>query len=343
VKLEHAVGDTGERIHHIPLRYIQDAKPFSLHARTVRDLMDNKVWAGHNIVAFDIPVLMCEFDAMGMDRPRCAGVLDTMVVFSSMKYDQFTPNLKMDTIGKHFGLGSEVHDAYEDSLMTYRVVSMMGGSMVSSNLIIDPAILGKSPSIISQQHCNHQQQQGDAQQQRSIDPAPFAVSCMMAAAAASPASAISTQPKKSTPLSDINGIQVVAMTREEFANIEMRHLQNLQDPNGGRVLISRPEIALHPQDLPRGMAAEVMKAFVIGVLSENQIRAVSNCQPIFVHCAYIRADGFKQEYILHPKSFDQRYILCRDITTRQPMITLKQFKPDMFLWCRPVTVAGDLI
>lgn len=335
IKLEHAVKDTGERIHHIPLRFLNDAKPFSYHAAKIRELMDGKVWAGHNIVAFDVPTLFSEFDDIGMERPKCMGIIDTMIVFSYMRYDQFTMNLKMETLGKHFGLGTEVHDAYEDSDMTYKVLMMASAAMVFSNLIIDPSSIPKiSSGTNTLQQAPHPPGITSSTDEASGGTVPEAM-------LGSTDTCCERDEKKLVPLVDINGVPISVITQEGMRELAMRRASNINTSNTARIVPPHTNVLNLGNSLPLSNP-EPVRSFMLCTICDNKVRMITKHDLIFVHCAYVRVDGVCQEYVLLPKSLDSRFVHCQDASndgvgyTQSMVQQLKPFKPEMFIWCRPV-------
>jgi len=64
----------------IDAKTVADAPKFKAIADKLFQLMDGAVWAGHNVLAFDIPLLEREFKLAGLPAPKCAGVIDTLLV-----------------------------------------------------------------------------------------------------------------------------------------------------------------------------------------------------------------------------------------------------------------------
>jgi DNA polymerase III epsilon subunit-like protein len=56
---------------------------FSQIADHVYNLLDGRVWAGHNILSFDIPRIQEAFAEAGLQAPTAAGVIDTLPLLKS--------------------------------------------------------------------------------------------------------------------------------------------------------------------------------------------------------------------------------------------------------------------
>ena len=100
---------------------VRDAPPFAEVADRVRELLDGRVWAGHNIVSFDDPVLAEHFLAAGVAPPRAAGFLDTLQLCERRFGRRRTADLKLATLGAFFGHGDEKHRALADVRMNIAV------------------------------------------------------------------------------------------------------------------------------------------------------------------------------------------------------------------------------
>lgn len=88
----------------ITSKMVEGAPVFKQVAAQVFQLMDGVVWAGHNITAFDIPLLEREFKIAGHPFPKCAGVIDTLLVAREhFKGRPGLANQKLVTLCHYFG------------------------------------------------------------------------------------------------------------------------------------------------------------------------------------------------------------------------------------------------
>ena len=54
------------------------ALSFAAVAGAIRAVLDGRIWAGHNVAAFDLRVLREHFAAIEEEMPQAAGVVDTL-------------------------------------------------------------------------------------------------------------------------------------------------------------------------------------------------------------------------------------------------------------------------
>jgi DNA polymerase III epsilon subunit-like protein len=117
-----------QSINHISADRCSKAVPFAAAAARIAKFMDGAVWCGHNIRAFDIPKLRSEFDRARLSSmfPTCLGMLDTLDEYRRMRRSGAMPveieNLKLATVAKHTGLGTETHTALEDAVMAWEAL-----------------------------------------------------------------------------------------------------------------------------------------------------------------------------------------------------------------------------
>ena len=57
---------------------VAHAPPFATVAGAIRAVLDGRIWAGHNVAAFDLRVLREHFAAIEEKMPQAAGVVDTL-------------------------------------------------------------------------------------------------------------------------------------------------------------------------------------------------------------------------------------------------------------------------
>ena len=59
---------------HITQKMVARAPTFRSVAQRIFDMLNGRIWLGHNIVRFDIPQLRKHFDLAGLAAPQPAGV-----------------------------------------------------------------------------------------------------------------------------------------------------------------------------------------------------------------------------------------------------------------------------
>jgi len=100
---------------------LMEAPNFIDVADRIFSLMDGRIWAGHNIIAFDNKHLRKRFRLEGLNEPRTMGVIDTYVLLRKSSFGKRAGNFKMNSLMKFFHLGEEKHRALDDALMTLEV------------------------------------------------------------------------------------------------------------------------------------------------------------------------------------------------------------------------------
>ena len=110
---------------HISQRMADRAPPFFDVAPKIASILDGQIWCGHNIKAFDMPRLAEHFAAIGSPAPSAAGVIDTLPLLRKTFGAQRAGDLKLVSLGKHFGLGMEEHRALADAKMNWRVLQVI--------------------------------------------------------------------------------------------------------------------------------------------------------------------------------------------------------------------------
>jgi len=103
-------------------RMVQNAPSFKEVADQIFRIMDGRVWAGHNIIRFDNRRIVEEFKKIGRDPPKPKALIDTLPLLRRTFGSERAGNLKMATLGHHFGLGAERHRALEDTRMNIEVL-----------------------------------------------------------------------------------------------------------------------------------------------------------------------------------------------------------------------------
>jgi DNA polymerase III epsilon subunit-like protein len=124
------------------------AEAFQKIAPYVAHLMDNTYWAGHNIKDFDIPILLREFKAAGVTPPRCAGIIDTVIMCRQYNLPSRTKtDNKLQSVARYFKvLGrheKQPHEADGDVKITYEVLKSLSCALFLDlhfkPLALDPA------------------------------------------------------------------------------------------------------------------------------------------------------------------------------------------------------------
>ncbi|KAL6864923.1 hypothetical protein ACP4OV_016074 [Aristida adscensionis] len=97
------------------------APPFEDVAGRIFDVLDGRVWAGHNIQRFDCPRIREAFAEIGRPPPEPAGVIDSLNVLAH-EFGRRAGDLKMATLASYFGIGKQKHRSLDDARMNLEVL-----------------------------------------------------------------------------------------------------------------------------------------------------------------------------------------------------------------------------
>ncbi|TVU18445.1 hypothetical protein EJB05_34546, partial [Eragrostis curvula] len=100
---------------------ISSAPPFEDVAGKIFDILNGRVWAGHNIQRFDCPRIREAFAEIGRPAPEPAGVIDSLNVLAS-EFGRRAGDLKMATLASYFGIGKQKHRSLDDARMNLEVL-----------------------------------------------------------------------------------------------------------------------------------------------------------------------------------------------------------------------------
>ncbi|CAN6336547.1 unnamed protein product [Urochloa humidicola] len=90
-------------------------------ADKIFDILDGRVWAGHNIQRFDCPRIREAFADVGRAAPEPAGVIDSLNVLAA-EFGRRAGDLKMATLASYFGIGKQKHRSLDDARMNLEVL-----------------------------------------------------------------------------------------------------------------------------------------------------------------------------------------------------------------------------
>lgn len=100
---------------------IRSAPPFEDVADKIFDILDGRVWAGHNIQRFDCPRIREAFADIGRPAPEPVGVIDSLNVLTH-EFGRRAGDLKMATLASYFGIGKQKHRSLDDARMNLEVL-----------------------------------------------------------------------------------------------------------------------------------------------------------------------------------------------------------------------------
>lgn len=109
----------------ITVDMVSEAPTFEDAANRIYRALDGRIWVGHNIIAFDAKIIKEHFAAIGQMAPRPAGIIDTLALFRET-FGKRAGDMKMASLGRYFGQGTEQHRALADAQMTLNVLRNAG-------------------------------------------------------------------------------------------------------------------------------------------------------------------------------------------------------------------------
>ncbi|KAL5985977.1 Protein nen4 [Asimina triloba] len=116
-----AVPPKSGRLEGITRSTVTDAPTFSDVADQIFDMLNGRIWAGHNILRFDSARIREAFADIGRPAPEPAGMIDSLTVLAD-KFGRRAGNLKMATLAAYFGLGQQKHRSLDDVRMNLEVL-----------------------------------------------------------------------------------------------------------------------------------------------------------------------------------------------------------------------------
>uniref|UniRef100_A0A0D6R1T3 Exonuclease domain-containing protein n=1 Tax=Araucaria cunninghamii TaxID=56994 RepID=A0A0D6R1T3_ARACU len=116
-----AVSEASTKCNGISREAVAGAPRFQDVADKIFDLLDGRVWAGHNVVSFDCVRIREAFADIGRPAPTAKGIIDSLRLLQN-KFGRRAGNLKMATLANYFGLGSQKHRSLDDVRMNLEVL-----------------------------------------------------------------------------------------------------------------------------------------------------------------------------------------------------------------------------
>nr|CAB3499688.1 unnamed protein product [Digitaria exilis] len=116
-----AISAASVRCNGITRDAVSGAPPFRDVADAVYDLLNGRVWAGHNIVRFDSARIREAFAEIGRPPPEPKGLIDTLPLLTQ-RFGRRAGDMKMATLANYFGLGKQRHRSLDDVRMNLEVL-----------------------------------------------------------------------------------------------------------------------------------------------------------------------------------------------------------------------------
>uniref|UniRef100_A0ACD5TYR4 Uncharacterized protein n=1 Tax=Avena sativa TaxID=4498 RepID=A0ACD5TYR4_AVESA len=90
-------------------------------ADAVYHILHGRVWAGHNILRFDLPRIREAFNEIGRSPPEPKGTIDTLPLLTQ-RFGRRAGDMKMASLANYFGLGKQKHRSLDDVRMNLEVL-----------------------------------------------------------------------------------------------------------------------------------------------------------------------------------------------------------------------------
>ncbi|XP_028084444.1 protein NEN2-like isoform X3 [Camellia sinensis] len=94
---------------------------FSQIADKVYDILQGRIWAGHNILRFDCPLIREAFVEINRPPPEPKDTIDTLPLLTQ-RFGRRAGDMKMATLADYFGLGDQTHRSLDDVRMNLEVL-----------------------------------------------------------------------------------------------------------------------------------------------------------------------------------------------------------------------------
>jgi len=148
------INEYSNRINNISVEMVQNAPKFEEVAGIIKMLLDDKIWVGHNISNFDVPILNIAFEKVGFEKPRCRKILDTVSIFKSC-FKHKTKDLKLNTISNYFGCGETKHRSLDDVRTNIEVFKRVAlSNLLDKNIFMESNIENEIDNEIPTQSDN---------------------------------------------------------------------------------------------------------------------------------------------------------------------------------------------
>ncbi|RAL39088.1 hypothetical protein DM860_011574 [Cuscuta australis] len=100
---------------------IDSAPTFAEIADKVYDILDGRIWAGHNIIRFDCPRICEAFARITRPAPEPKGTIDSLSLLTQ-RFGRRAGDMKMASLATYFGLGRQTHRSLDDVRMNLEVL-----------------------------------------------------------------------------------------------------------------------------------------------------------------------------------------------------------------------------
>ncbi|ESQ37998.1 hypothetical protein EUTSA_v10029428mg, partial [Eutrema salsugineum] len=100
---------------------VLSAPTFAEISGKVYDILNGRVWAGHNIKRFDCARIREAFAEIGQSPPEPKDIIDTLLLMSK-KFGNRAGDMKMASLAKYYGLGDQAHRSLLDCRLNLEIL-----------------------------------------------------------------------------------------------------------------------------------------------------------------------------------------------------------------------------
>ncbi|XP_042382928.1 protein NEN1-like isoform X2 [Zingiber officinale] len=133
-----AISSVSIRCNGIGPDVVSTAPTFHDVADRVFDVLNGRVWAGHNIIRFDCPRIREAFEEIGLAAPEPKGIIDTLPLLTQ-KFGRRAGDMKMASLATYFGLGQQKHRSLDDVRMNLEVLKCCAAVLFLEQNLYSPS------------------------------------------------------------------------------------------------------------------------------------------------------------------------------------------------------------
>jgi DNA polymerase III epsilon subunit-like protein len=114
-------------IHGLKAANVASKPIFKGVAQSIYEILNGRIWVGHYIEGYDIPVLRQAFREAGMAMPKPSAIIDTLPLFRE-RFGYRAGDCKLATLADYFQVHGGEHRALADCATTLKVLKHIGMS-----------------------------------------------------------------------------------------------------------------------------------------------------------------------------------------------------------------------
>ncbi|KAL3347311.1 hypothetical protein AABB24_021140 [Solanum stoloniferum] len=129
---------------------LASAPHFSEVAEKIYQILDGKIWAGHNIQRFDSVKIKEAFDGINWPSPEYRHLIDSLPLLKKW-FGKRARNMKLDSLATYFRFEDQVHRSLDDVRMNLEVIKHCGSVLFLESIFpgIFPQASWISPNEVS--------------------------------------------------------------------------------------------------------------------------------------------------------------------------------------------------